>query len=226
MSKVWGSGLTLVLCLPTAVIAQPTKLLSTQYVDCVTNAKGQPVASREVRTPVFTSKKGARAFGVITASSLPLGACENRTTLYVAEPHNSFRLVYRQETEPDNAGSAYDGNGIEAIHWSPSGKRVFFQISQWIWGSDGDGGRKHVVFTSGDHKARSISLIETVWKQFKQECTVRIETPGWIDDDRIKVEAHPFVDTSEEGAPPTLSCIQKPAKFSFNVDTGTYARLR
>jgi hypothetical protein len=207
------------------MIPQPAKSLSTQYVECVRNDKGVDVASREVKTPVFTSKKGARAFGVVAAAKISPGGCQNRTTLYLAQPHGSFQLVYQQGTELTQDGSIYDGNGIEAIRWSPSGKRVLIQISQWIWGSDFGENTKYVV-TTGNRKARVISPAEAVWKQFKQPCTARIQTHGWIDDDRIQVDVNPFVDTDEEGVRSSIpSCVKGPVKFSFGVDTGSLHML-
>lgn len=75
-------------------------------------------------------------------------------------------------------------------------------------------------------KARVISPAEAVWKQFKQPCTGRIETPGWIDDDRIQVDVNPFVDTDEEGVRSSIpSCVKGPVKFSFDVDTGSLHML-
>ena len=208
------------------MIAQPAKSLSTQYVECVRNDKGEDVASREVKTPVFTSKTGVRAFGVVAAAKISPGGCQNRTALYIAQPRGSFQLVYQQGTEPTHDGSVYDGNGIEAIRWSPSGKRVLVQIFQWIWGSDFGENTKHVVFTTGDRKARVISPVEAIWKQFKQPCTARIETTGWIDDDRIQLNLNPFVDTDEEGIRSSIpSCVKGTVKFSFDVDSGSLHML-
>jgi hypothetical protein len=70
MPKFWESGLAFFICLPTNMIPQPAKPLSTQYVTCGQNDKGVDVASREVKTPVFTSKTGVRAFGVVAAAKI------------------------------------------------------------------------------------------------------------------------------------------------------------
>lgn len=227
MSKFREFGLALFLCLPSGMTAQAEKSLSSAYVACVRNERGVDVASRKIQTPVFTSKKGARAFGV-AAAELSAGSCRNRTILYVAEPHGSYRAVYRQEAEPDGAGSTYDGNGIKTIRWSPSGKRLLVEISQWTWGSDFGENTKYVVFTSHDHWARRISPIAAMWKSFKQPCTASIESLGWIDDEQIEVEANPFVDTGEDGSSgSTPSCVGRSARFSFDVGTGgLFARNR
>jgi len=226
MPKFCESCLAFLICFPAHMIAQAAKPLSTQYVECVRNDKGVDVASREVKTPVFTSKKGAKSFGVVTAAVESAGGCRNRTTLYVAQPHGSFQLVYQQGIEPTGDGSTYDGNGIEAIRWSPSGKRALFQISQWIWGSDFGANTKFVVFTTGNREARVISPFEAVWKHYNQPCAARIETTGWIDDDRIQLNVNPFVDTDEEGIrSSTPSCVKGPVEFSFDVDAGSFHTL-
>jgi len=221
MRMLCKSLLAFLLCFATTILAQPAKPLATRFVQCVQNSKGSYVASRKVQTPVFTSKKGSKAFGVVTAEP-SAGSCRNRTILYVAPPHGSFRPVWQQEAEPTHDGSIYDGNGIEAIRWSPSGKRLLVGISQWVEGSDFGWNIKHLVFTSGDRRAKPVSPVEAVSKSFEHPCTALIEAVGWMDDNRIEVVAHPLVDTDEEGIrSSTPSCVAGPVRFSFNVGTGS-----
>lgn len=206
--------------------AQIPKPLATQYVECVRNDKGVDVKSRKMQTPIFVSRNGDRAFGVVAAQLTPGRGCQNTTMLYAAESHSSFRLVFQQEPEPAPVSSVYDGNGIQAICWSPSGKRVLAEISQWIWGSDFGWNDKYVIFSPGDRTAHPILPVDSVVKQFKQPCGALIETTGWIDDERIELTASPFIGTDEEGTPDgTPPCVKTPVKFSFDVRTGDLQKL-
>lgn len=197
----------------------PKKPLATRYVECVRNDKGVDLASRKVRTPSIVSKRGDRAFAVV-AADLDRG-CSNTSMLYVAEPHSSFRLVFAQDVERNADSTISDGNGIEAILWSPSGKRLLAQVPQWTMASDADWDMKYILFSAGDWKAHEVPASDSIWSHFNRECAARLETEGWIDDDHVELIVKYLFSTDVEGEPDgTPSCVQKPMRFSFDVRTG------
>ena len=221
MRMVLQCGVALLIAFHAPAFSQSPKPLATQYVGCVLNGQGVGIASQRVQTHMFASKTGERAFAVVVAESIG-GSRQNTASLYVTERHGSPQLVFRQQSETAPDGSTYDGNGVEAIRWSPSGKRLLAEISQWNYGSDSGVNAKYVLFTHGDHAAIPISPTEAVSKQFKRPCVVGTKSIGWLDDDRIEVEASPIVQEDEEGiCDYALSCIQTPMRFSFDVRTGS-----
>ena len=54
----------------------------------------------------------------------------------------------------------------------------------------------------------------------KTMCLARY-SKAWLDEGRIDIELKPYKDVDEEGDPgPTPSCVAKPTRFSFDVDSG------
>jgi hypothetical protein len=163
-----------------------------------------------MQTPLFESKQGFRAYGVVVASYLPEGACHNSSTVYLAEPGGTFRVVLQQAPEllPDD--NLYDGNGIGNIEWSPSGSRFLVEISQWTWGTDGDAYTKYILINAADASVRELSIPAAIRRYFAQPCARLIESKGWLDDGRrITIELMPAQDVDEDGAPdPTPSFLR------------------
>ncbi len=226
MRRYWPCSVGFLLFFHSPLWSQSGKPLATEYVECVRNGRGVDVASRKLQTPIFESKKGGRAFGIASAQIVAGQGCQNETMLYVAEPHNSFRLVFQQGPERNPDSSIFDGNGIGTIRWSPAGRRVLAEISQWIWASDSGVSTKYVLFTSGDRNAKQISPDEALRRQFKQPCGMDLHTTAWIDDDHIELVVTPFTWIDVEGlTDPTPSCVKEPMKFSFDVESGNLTRL-
>lgn len=121
--------------LASAAVAQRDKPLATAYVECVRNANGQDIASRSVRPPTFKSAQGM-VCAVVTAEHTQLSSCENNTAVYIAGRDRKPHLAFQQKPERLSDGTVYDGNGVEAIRWSPSGDRMAVEVSQWTWGTD------------------------------------------------------------------------------------------
>jgi hypothetical protein len=194
----------------------------TEFVQCVRDDKGVDIASREMRTPVIVSKDGPKSFGVVLAE-LQGSSCRNRTTVYLAEPGRPFRLVFQQEVErdPDPAGTIYDGNGIEALRWSPSGKYLLAEITQWTWGSDFGFNTKYLVIAHDSSSVKQIFPEKTIRALFKSPCSMTIKSIGWSGEAGIRMEASPFID-EENGTP---SCINSPTSFLFNIVTEKATRL-
>lgn len=67
MRVFWQLGVVVLVSFRCFCCAQIPKPLATQGVECVRDDKGRDVASRKMQTPIFVSKKGARAFGVVAA---------------------------------------------------------------------------------------------------------------------------------------------------------------
>lgn len=216
---LWCAHL-LLCCVPASMFAQ-RKALVTQYLECVRDEKGRDVASRSIQTPVFTSNLGFRAYGLVGASHSAVGACKNTSTVYFAEPAGTFRVVLQQTPELLPDGSVYDGNGIETIQWSPSGRRLLIVISQWTWGTDFSWNTKYLLFTPGEERASELPILAAVTRYFAHPCAWLVKSRGWLDDTRIDVQIEPSKDVDEEGvADPTPSCVENPTRFSFDVESG------
>ncbi|PYX97078.1 MAG: hypothetical protein DMG63_15375 [Acidobacteria bacterium] len=220
MGNVLPAILIVIVCFPFAFNAQSLKPLPTEFVDCVTNQRGVPVASNKQQTPLIKSRSGIVAYAEITAQSSTIGQCQNSTTVYVGQGNGSFRRVLRQGVERISDGSIYDGNGVAYMSWSPSGRNLLVVLFQWIWGTDGDGNYKYFLIKAGDNAARLMFPERAIWEQFKHPCYAQISFNGWVDDERIQLETRPFINFDEEGKPdPTPSCIKEPTMFSFDVLT-------
>ena len=151
MGNVLPAILIVIVCFPFAFNAQSLKPLPTEFVDCVTNQRGVPVASNKQQTPLIKSRSGIVAYAEITAQSSTIGQCQNSTTVYVGQGNGSFRRVLRQGVERISDGSIYDGNGVAYMSWSPSGRNLLVVLFQWIWGTDGDGNYKYFLIKAGDN---------------------------------------------------------------------------
>jgi hypothetical protein len=206
-------------CLAANAFAQG-KPLPNQYVECMQGDKGDNVASRSMPTPVFESKQGFKAYGVVIASRSPEGACKNTTTVYFAEPAGTFRVVFQQQSERLPDGSVYDGNGIENIQWSPAGSRLLIEVSQWTWGTDSTWNTKYILFSPATGEVRELPVATAIQKHFGKTCAWLASSKAWLDDVLIDIEFKPYNDVDEEGnAGPTPSCAGKPTRFSFDVDS-------
>ena len=202
------------------------KPLPTQYVECVQDDKGVEVASRSMPTPIFDSKQGFKAYGVVIASHSPGGACTNTTTVYFAEPAGTFRVAFQQQSERRPDGSVYDGNGIENMQWSPDGTRLLIAVSQWIWGTDSTWNTKYILVFPATGEVREVPIATVIQKYFARPCAWLDSSNGWLEDGRIDIEIKPY-NVDDEGDPePTPSCVAKPARFSFDVDSGNFLSWR
>ena len=206
---------------PAQSIQQPNQheTLSTRYVECLRNAQGLPVASRAIKTPIFASADGSRAYGIVRAEHHSF-SCENISRIYLANAHGPFRVLFRQGEEKLPNGMVYDGNGVEAIRWSPSGTRLLLEVSQWTWGTDSTWNTKYILFTKGHPEPQQLSPEETIWQQFPQPCQMTIESLGWTDDTHVAFSVSPSREYDEEGTPlPTPPCVDKTKRFTFDVTT-------
>lgn len=209
-------------CLAANAFAE-RKPFPAQYVECVQGDKGADVASRSIRTPVFQSKQGFKAYGVVIANRSPEGACQNTTTVYVAEPAGTFRVAFQQQAERLPDGSVYDGNGIENIRWSPAGSRLFLEVSQWTWGTDSTWNTKYILVSTATGEVRELPVAAAIQKQFGKTCAWLASSKAWLDDVLLDIELKPYNEVDEEGnAGPTPSCVGKPTRFSFDVDSAGF----
>lgn len=220
-----GTALALVLLAHSFLNGQYTsqpnqnETLSTHYVECSRDALGLPVGSRTEKTPVFTSADGSKAFGIVTAEYQP-GRCENISRIFMVGAGGTHRELFHQGEETLPNGMVYDGNGVEAMRWSPSGIRLLVEISQWTWGTDFGWNTKYMFFTKDQPEPEQLTPEETIWQQFPHPCQMTIESLGWVDDRHIGFKAAPSQDHDEEGAPdPTPPCIDKVTRFIFDVTT-------
>lgn len=210
-------------CCLAAKAFSEVKPLPTEFLECVRDAKGVDVASRSMPTPVFDSKQGFRAYGVVVARRSPEGACENTTTVYFTEPGGTFRVAFEQKAERLPDGGVYDGNGIENLLWSPAGTRLLIEVSQWTWGTDSTWNTKYVVISSETGPATELPVTAAIQKHFAKPCAWIDSSEGWLDDERIAIELNPNLDVDEEGhAGPTPSCVQEPTHFTFDIDSGDF----
>ncbi len=211
----------ILLCISQTCFAQAPKPLASQYVTCVLDSKGQAVASRTVRTPTFTSAKARQAYGEVIASHAS-GGCKNTSTIYIADRGDKFQQAFQQLPQPLPDRTILDGNGIEAIRWSPSGKFLLAEISQWKWGSDAEWEIKYFLITADQQYPKELSVEEAVEKLFPQECLRKVQSKGWIDDQRILIKVVPSTRFNDENGEPikTPSCVKQPTPFSFDIGTG------
>ena len=208
-------------CLLTPLSAQVSKSLTTQYLECARNAIGNTVGSRTERTPVFAAKDKARAYGVV-AAKYGYGACTNTSSVYTAAPQRPFTLVFKQVAEPLPDGTVYDGNGIQAIRWSPSGKRLLIEVSQWTWGTDSTWNTKYMLLNRDGNALRQIMPEEAIWKRFTTPCQISVTSRGWTDDSHIEFEVAPSQTYDVEGVPdPDPPCVERTTKFTFDVVSQT-----
>jgi hypothetical protein len=209
-----------------ATACAEVKPLPTQYLECARDDTGVDIASRSVPTPVFDSKQGFSAYGVVIASRSSEGACKNTTTVYFAEPAGTFRVVFQQQSERLPDGSVYDGNGIENVLWSPSGSRLLIEVSQWTWGTDSTWNTKYILFSPATGEVRELPVAAAIQKHFGKTCAWLASSKAWLDDVLIDIEFKPYNDVDEEGnAGPTPSCVGKPTRFSFDVDSAEFPGL-
>jgi hypothetical protein len=174
-------------------------------------------------TPVFDSKQGFRAYGVVIARRSPEGACDNTTTVYLAEPGGTFRVVFQQQAERLPDGSVYDGNGIENLLWSAAGTRLLIEVSQWSWGTDSTWNTKYLLVTAETGTATELPITAAIQKHFGSPCAWIDSSGGWLDDQRIAIKIKPISDVDEEGnAGPTPSCVENATRFSFDVESGDF----
>ena len=208
--------LSLLLCtLASAAVAQRDKPLATAYVECVRDEIGRDIASRSVRTPTFKSVRGT-VYAVVTAERSQQYSCENNTAVYISGRDRKRRLVFQQKPERLPDGTVYDGNGVEAIRWSPSGDRIVVEVSQWTWGTDFGWNTKYIVLSPATDAATEIPVLSDIAQQFPQECVRNVVSKGWRDNTHIAVEVGPAKDVDEEGLPgPTPSCVVKPTTYLF-----------
>lgn len=212
----------LLCCVSASVFAQG-KPLVTKYVECVRDDKGRDVASRSMQTPVFDSKLGFRTYAIVVASHSQEGTCKNTSTVYLAEPAGTFRVALQQSPELLPDGSAYDGNGIETIQWSPSGTRLLIQVSQWTWGTDSNWNTKYVLFAPTEEGGRELPIMAAIKRYFARPCARLVSSNGWVNDGEIDIEIQPVKHVDEdEIADPTPSCVGTPTRFSFNVNSGFF----
>jgi hypothetical protein len=225
-SRCRWSACLLFCCVAASALAAG-KPLATHYVECVQDDKGVNVAPRSMPSPVFDSKQGFKAYGVVIARRSPEGACTNTTTIYFAEPAGAFRVAFQQPSERLPDGSVYDGNGIENIQWSPAGSRLLIELSQWTWGTDSAGNTKYILVTIATGEARELPIATAIEKHFGKPCAWLASSKEWLDDGEIDIELQPYKDVDEEGAPgPTPSCIAKSTRLSFDVDSGDFLNWR
>ena len=204
----------------TPLSAQVSKPLTTQYSECARDATGSVVGSRTERTPVFAAKDKARAYGIVAA--VGSGGCTNISSVYIAEPQRPFTLVFKQVAEPLPDGTVYDGNGIQAIRWSPSGKRLLIEVSQWTWGTDSTWNTKYMLFDRDGNALRQIMPEEAIWKRFTTPCQMSVTSRGWTDDSHIEFEVDPSQTYDVEGVPdPEPPCVEHTTKFTFDVVSRT-----
>jgi len=205
----------------TPLSAQVSKPLTSQYLECVRNAKGVPVASRTEQTPLFVAKDNTRAYGVVVAE-YDSGACTNMSSIYIAEPQRHFTLLFKQVAEPLPDGTVYDGNGIQAIRWSPSGKRLLIEISQWTWGTDFGFNIKYMLLNRDGKALRQIMPEEAIWNRFTGPCQASIASRGWTDDTHIEFEVAPSQTYDVEGVPdPEPPCVNHSTIVTFDVVSQT-----
>ena len=170
--------------------------------------------------------KDSKAYGVVVASRSPEGACTNTTTVYFAEPASTFRVAFQQQPERLPDGSVYDGNGVENIQWSPAGTRLLIEVSQWTWGTDSAWNTKYILISPATGEVQEVPIAAVIQKYFAKPCAWLDSSKGWLDDGRIDIELKPYKDLDEEGElGPTPSCVAKPTRFSFDVDSGNFSPL-
>jgi len=220
MHSVLPASLMLIVCFPFALCAQSLKPLPTEFVDCVTNQRGVPILPKKQETALIKSSVGKTAYGEVNAELLRGGGCQNNTTVYMAENNGPFRPIVRQGLERLPDGSIYDGNGVEYLEWSPSGRNLLVVLFQWMKGTDDGGNYKYFLIEEDENSAKLIFPERAIWEQFKRPCSALIKFNGWVDNQRIALEVRPFVATDEEGKPdPTPTCIKEATTFSFDVVT-------
>jgi hypothetical protein len=213
-------------CVATTVYSQD-KPLKTEYLECVLDNKSRNVASRSLQTPVFESEQGFKAYGLVIASYSPEGACKNTSTVYLAEPARTFRVVFQQTQERLADGSVYDGNGIENMHWSLSGTRLLVEVSQWTWGTDTGLYTKYILVTAYGDGVTELPIASAIRRYFVQPCIRLVSSKGWVDDTHIGIVINPDKDVDEEGkADPTRSCVGTTTQFSFDIDSGDLVKWR
>jgi hypothetical protein len=120
-----------------------------------------------------------------------------------------------------------DGNGVESIDWSPAGKRLLIEVSQWTWGTDATWNTKYILVNPATGEVRELPITAAIQKRFAKPCAWLVSTQGWLDDGRIEIELKADKQVDEEGnAGATPSCIEKPTRFSFDVDSGDFLTWR
>lgn len=95
-------------------------------------------------------------YAVVTAEHSQQCSCANNSAVYIAGRGRKLRLALQQKLERLPDGTVYDGNGVEAIRWSPSGDRMVVEVWQWTWGSDFGSNTKYIVLSPATEAATEI----------------------------------------------------------------------
>ena len=205
----------------TPMSAQVTKPLATQSVECARDQLETSSVENRADTGV-RSEQITRAYGVVAAEYGGQGSCKNVTSVYIAGPQLAFKLVFKQVAEPLPDGTVYDGNGIQAIRWLPSGKHLLIEVSQWTWGTDSTWNIKYMLLNHDGNALQQILPENAIWKRSATPCQMSVTSKGWSDDSHIEFEVNPTQDVDVEGVPePEPPCVEHTTNFTFDVVSRT-----
>ena len=194
----------------TTIHLKPSRRVSgdTKFVSCF--AKGQPISSHVVRSPVLISPNGNRrayveveamAFRPSNESPDSEFSCENASRLFLSgrEP-DEFRVAYSQ-APPDVS----DGNSLRLVDWSADGTSVLMERTIWGYETEGEF-TDFVVFDLKSGKTTIPDLTKVLGARYGKDCGSDNSVLGFTSHDDIAIFVSPLPDTFyNDGA---VSCVK------------------
>jgi len=156
------------------------------------------------------SKAGGRAYASVTAEGENL-SCRNTSVLYVAKPDSAFEPVFRAVPK-----GTQDGNGIRIIGWSPSGKKLLAEATDWAYGSDAGLNRTVLIYEVGKG-LRTVAIDRSLNGRFGRECLFDYSVTRWESESAIQLLVLPQHETMDERS----SCVSRQTALIYDVDKGS-----
>jgi hypothetical protein len=178
------------------------------FVSCwPKNQQSNPV-SHSVKSEIVASRAHWRAYATVTTNAAN-GSCQNTTQLYVASPGHDFVPIFRQA-----AIGTQDGNGIRILGWSPNGKKLLVETTDWAYGSDAELNRAVLVYDA-EHAVQTPDVGRSLDERFGGRCLFDYSVIGWKSDLTIVLHVRPFREHWDDRP----SCVTRTTAFVYQIDS-------
>lgn len=181
----------------------------TLWVDC--DPQKQP-KTLDIKGPTFIAKNGQHRANVELKVRVKGHDCFNTSTLwYSAGTTLEYEATYVQP--PVDPGLW--GNGMQIVDWSPDGRLLLTELSQWnTMPNDAGDDHRVLVFHPEDDKHSEIDLSRFINDQKGKDCFVQFQLLGFTPDSwvALKTKISTYYDEGDEpeDKPPARRCNERP----------------